>query len=31
MSDDARKLLAGGACGLVLALLTYAFIFRHIG
>ncbi|SOY56802.1 hypothetical protein CBM2592_A90097 [Cupriavidus taiwanensis] len=31
MSDDARAFLAGGAYGLVLALLTFAFIFRHIG
>ncbi len=27
MSDDARAFLAGGAYGLVLALLTYGFIF----
>lgn len=26
-----RDFVAGGAYGLVLALLTYAFIFRHIG
>ncbi|SCU75574.1 hypothetical protein CNECB9_2370148 [Cupriavidus necator] len=26
-----RDFLAGGAYGAVLALLTYAFIFRHIG
>jgi hypothetical protein len=31
MSDDARQFLAGGAYGLVLACLTAAFIFRHIG
>lgn len=27
MSDDARAYLAGGAYGLVLALLMYSFIF----
>jgi len=31
MIPDARAILAGGAYGLVLALLTYAFIFRHFG
>lgn len=31
MSPDARAFIAGGAYGLVLAGLTFAFILRHIG